>query len=107
MKEEREPMFHLQDGWYFQRTALGGVRIEKRESACEDAQVVAAVEVTADSWGSVVESVARTDDGEALAFRLLDRFWPTHHPECVPALLNLRERRCHPDCQAPRPKGSL
>ncbi len=51
-------MFHWTDGWYFARTEDDSVQIEKRESAHEDAPVVVSAVIDADSWASIVASVA-------------------------------------------------
>lgn len=55
-------MFHLKDGWYFERTAMGDVKIVKKASPMGDAPVVAEIVVPPNEWASVVASVCF--DGE-------------------------------------------
>ncbi len=53
-------MFHAQDGWFFERDATyGSVRIIKRESARDDAPVVAEVLLDKHSWASIIASMSK------------------------------------------------
>lgn len=51
-------MFHLTDGWYFERLPEGKVRILKRESAHDKAPIVAEVVVDGPGWCSIIASMS-------------------------------------------------
>ncbi|MBW7997512.1 MAG: hypothetical protein FVQ81_13240 [Candidatus Glassbacteria bacterium] len=55
-------MFHAHDGWYFERTPDGGVRILKRKNARPDAPVEAEIEIDAYVWASIVSHVSEQGD---------------------------------------------
>lgn len=61
----RLPMFHLRDGFYFQREHDGSVSIRVCESAHAAAVVVRELNVPANEWASVLASTcARGESGE-------------------------------------------
>ncbi len=51
-------MFHVHDGWFFDRQPDGSVRIQKRENARDDAPVVIETVVPPDAWASVMASMS-------------------------------------------------
>ena len=51
-------MFHLKEGWFFERLPEGKVRILKRESASDEAPIVMEVVVDKPGWCSVISSVS-------------------------------------------------
>jgi hypothetical protein len=50
-------MFHAKDGWFFERTADGGVHIVKRQEAKDDAPLIAQTYFDHASWCSIIASV--------------------------------------------------
>jgi len=71
-KKENE-MFHLKDGWFFERQNNGGVKILKRATARDESPVVSEVIIDDAGWASIVASVShRGETGdtwrEALKF---------------------------------------
>lgn len=66
-------MFHLKDGWYFERTAMGDVKIVKKASPMSDAPVVAEIVVPPNEWASVVASVC-FDGANAETFGAMQEF---------------------------------
>ncbi len=51
-------MFHAKDGWFFERTVDGGVKIIKRELAKDDSPVVAQTYLDHSGWCSIIASVS-------------------------------------------------
>lgn len=79
-------MFHLRNGWYFNRLDDGMVQIIKRADAHENAPIVAEVIIAAWEWASVVAAVS--GNGEATetyqdALRLHGREDLVAHPALV------------------------
>jgi len=52
--------FHNRDGWYYARVDdKGTVRIRKRVTAQDGAEVVAEIEIPENEWASIVAHVSR------------------------------------------------
>lgn len=51
-------MFHAKNGWFFERTVIGGVHIRKNRDAKDGAIMVAEVYLNHDEWASIIASVA-------------------------------------------------
>lgn len=55
-------MFHSHDGWFWERTRDGGVRIVKCDDARAGSPTIAEHLLTADEWASIVSTVSAGDE---------------------------------------------
>ena len=56
-------MFHLKEGWYFERLSDGSVMVTKRKDAGLESPIVTRIVVPPEEWASVVASVSAGGEG--------------------------------------------
>lgn len=61
-KEKTMSTFHAKDGWYFERTEDGVVRVYKRSDTQDGSTIVVYGEFDPDIWASIVASVSSVGD---------------------------------------------
>jgi hypothetical protein len=65
-------MFHLKEGWFFQRLPDGSVMVTKRKDAGLESPIITRMVIPPEEWASVVSAVSAGGDANGRYQQALD-----------------------------------